>query len=62
VSICENDDGSIAVVAIDPRAMFGVVDNPVLKPIVEDVCARLGRVIAGIAPGAPAQASGAARG
>lgn len=45
VVVMAEDDGRIAVSAIDPRAMFAVVENAELAPIVDDVRARLARVV-----------------
>lgn len=39
----------VSVAAIDPRAMFSVVDDPALEPIVADVKGRLTRVLAALA-------------
>ncbi len=44
VIVYEEGDGSV-VSAIDPVAAMGVVDNPELKPIAEQVQAKLKRVI-----------------
>ena len=52
VVLVENDDDTIAVAAVDPVAMFAVVANPALAPIVADVKDRLARVIAAVAGGA----------
>ena len=48
VVVAEDDNGSIFVAAIDPRAMFAVVDNPMLTPVVDEVRARLERVLASL--------------
>lgn len=48
VVVAEAEDGTIEVAAIDPKAMFAVVDNPSMAPIVEDVRARLLRVMAAL--------------
>lgn len=48
VVVAEDDNGSISVAAIDPRAMFAVVDNPMLTPVVDEVRARLERVLASL--------------
>ena len=45
VVVADEGDG-VVVSAIDPRAMFAVVGNPALDPIVDDVRARLARVLA----------------
>ena len=44
VVVAESDAG-VEVAAIDPQAMFAVVDNPHVGSIVEDVRARLQRVL-----------------
>jgi uncharacterized protein (DUF302 family) len=41
------DDGVVVTIA-DPRAMFSLVDNPGLQPIVEDAERRLRRVVASL--------------
>lgn len=52
VVVVENSDGSIAVAAIDPRAMFALVaDNPALTPIVDEVRGRLQRAIDALSGG-----------
>ena len=45
VTIFEGDDGATYVQAIKPRAMFGVVGNPVVQPIADEVAQRLERVM-----------------
>lgn len=47
VMIAEQD-GSVFVGAIDPRAMFSVVGRADVAPIAEEVAARLDRVLVGI--------------
>jgi uncharacterized protein (DUF302 family) len=44
VVIQEAPGGNVVVSIADPRAMFTVVDNPVLAPIVDEVDQRLRRV------------------
>ena len=41
-------DGGATVSIADPRAMFSLVNNPCLKPIVDDADQRLRRVIAAL--------------
>lgn len=48
VVVAGHPDGGSVVSAIDPRAMFQVVDTPGLAPIVTEVEARLRRVIASL--------------
>ncbi len=48
VVVYEDGDGSI-VSTIDPKASLGIVDNPDLDPIAEDVKARFQQVIAALA-------------
>ncbi|CAN5823375.1 hypothetical protein BH11MYX3_BH11MYX3_34610 [soil metagenome] len=48
VVVVEDEEGKVSVAAIDPVAMFAVVENPALTPIVEDVRARLQRALAGL--------------
>lgn len=50
VVVQEADSGAIVSIA-DPRAMFTVVDNPELAPIVDEADQRLRRVMASIASG-----------
>lgn len=45
VVVAEAEDGTIEVAAIDPKAMFAVVDNPEMTPIVADIRARLQRAL-----------------
>ena len=49
VVVAEDEQGSVSVAAIDPRAMFAVVNNPDLTPVVDEVRARLERVLAALA-------------
>jgi uncharacterized protein (DUF302 family) len=48
VVVYEADDGT-RVNAIDPRAMLGAIDNPVLDEVADDVHERFTRVIAALA-------------
>jgi len=48
VVVAEDEQGGVSVAAIDPVAMFGVVANPALTPIVDDVRARLLRALAAL--------------
>ncbi len=48
VVVAEDETGRVSVAAIDPVAMFAVVDNPALAPIVDDVRARLQRALAAL--------------
>ena len=48
VVVAERPEGGSVVSAIAPQAMFSVVDNPDLGPIVDEVAAKLGRVIEGL--------------
>ena len=41
VVVSEDADGTIAVSAIDPKAMFSVVNTPGMEPIVEEVRTKL---------------------
>lgn len=45
VIVYEADDGSVAVSAVDPKALLSVVDNPELDPVAERVEARFDRVL-----------------
>jgi len=48
VVLTEEDDGTVVVSTVDPRAMFQVVDHPGVAPIAEEVDAKLARVLAAI--------------
>jgi len=48
VVVSERDGGGTTVSAISPKAMFAVVNDPAMTPMVEDVEARLTRAIAAI--------------
>lgn len=48
VVVAAHPDGGSVVSAVDPRAMFSVVDDPGLAPVVAEVEARLRRVIASL--------------
>lgn len=50
VVVAEDEQGRVSVAAIDPVAMFAVVENPALTPIVDDVRARLQRALAALSP------------
>ncbi|HEY5616759.1 MAG TPA: DUF302 domain-containing protein [Vicinamibacterales bacterium] len=45
VVVQEAPEGGVIVTIADPRAMFSLVDNPGLKPIVDEAERRLRRVI-----------------
>ena len=49
VVVQDGPAGSILVSIADPRAMFTIVDNPDLAPVVEEADQRLRRVIASLA-------------
>ena len=49
VVVSTDDDGGVVVSAIDPVAMFGIVDRPDVAPIALDVRARLERVLVSLA-------------
>jgi len=46
--VIQEAPGGVSVSIVDPRAMFMVVDNPDLAPIVDEVDDRLRRVIASL--------------
>ena len=46
VVVQEASDGGVTVSIADPRAMFSLVNNPRLTPVVDDADQRLRRVIA----------------
>jgi uncharacterized protein (DUF302 family) len=48
VVVQEGPDAGVTVSIADPRAMFSLVDNPRLTPIVDDADSRLRRVIASL--------------
>ena len=48
VVVQEAPEGGVVVTIADPRAMFSLVNNPSLTPIVEDAERRLRRVIASL--------------
>lgn len=48
VVVAENEDGTIDVSAIDPKAMFAVVDNADVMPIADEVRERLQRALAAL--------------
>lgn len=45
VTLFEGDDGALYVQAIHPEAMFSVVNQPAMAPIVAEVTARLTRAL-----------------
>ncbi len=45
VVVQSEDQGEVSVSIVAPRAMFSVVDDPALEPVVSEVDARLRRVI-----------------
>lgn len=49
VVVQEATEGGVIVSIADPRAMFTVVDNPALEPIVDEADQRLRRVMASLA-------------
>lgn len=49
VVVAENETGGVEVATIDPKAMFSVVDRADVAPIVDDVRARLLRMLDGLA-------------
>ncbi|MBW1876864.1 MAG: DUF302 domain-containing protein [Deltaproteobacteria bacterium] len=48
VVVTEEDDGTVVVSAVDPRAMFQIVDHPGVAPLAEEVNAKIERVLAAI--------------
>jgi len=48
VVVQEASDGGVTVSIADPRAMFSLVNNPSLTPVVEDADHRLRRVMASL--------------
>jgi hypothetical protein len=49
VVVQEALDGGVIVTIADPRAMFSLVNNPALEPVVADAERRLRRVIESLA-------------
>jgi uncharacterized protein (DUF302 family) len=49
VVVQEAPDGGVIVTIADPRAMFSLVNNPALEPVVADAERRLRRVIESLA-------------
>lgn len=49
VVVAESESGTIEVAAIDPKAMFAVVENAALAPIVDEVRAKLQTVLEALA-------------
>lgn len=45
VVVQETDDDQVAVNIVDPVVLLGLVDNPALDPIIDEVDERLGRVL-----------------
>ena len=45
VVIYERDDDSVAVEALDPRSVFGLVDNADVQPVADDVALRMKRIL-----------------
>lgn len=43
VVVYQNDDGAVAVEALDPRTVFSFVDNDQVQPVAEEVAKRLQR-------------------
>lgn len=48
VDVFEADDGELRVQAIDPRKVFELVANPAVRPIAEEVAAKLERALANV--------------
>ncbi len=48
VVVQSENQGEVSVSIVAPRAMFSVVDDPALEPVVREVDARLRRVIGGL--------------
>jgi uncharacterized protein (DUF302 family) len=53
VDIFEGDDGAVYVQTPKPTLMFGLVGNPDIRPIAEEVDAKLQEVFANLAAQAP---------
>jgi len=49
VVVQEAPEGGVEITIADPRAMFSLVDNPALTPLVEEAASRLRRVIESLA-------------
>ena len=49
VVVQEAPDGGVTVSIADPRAMFSLVNNPQLEPVVEEADRRLRRVVTSLA-------------
>lgn len=45
VVIQETDDGHVMVSVVDPEVLLGLVDNPAIDPITDEVSERLDRVL-----------------
>jgi uncharacterized protein (DUF302 family) len=48
VVVRQDADGAVQVEVMDPRAVLGLVDNPVVTPIAEEVRARLESMLAAL--------------
>ena len=48
VDVFEGEDGVTVVQAVNPAAFAPIIDNPAVKPIIEEVDARLRRVMAAL--------------
>jgi len=48
VVVTEEDDGRAVVSAADPTRLFSIIDRPDIKPMAEDIAARLKRVLAAL--------------
>ncbi len=51
VDVFEGEDGTVHVQTVRPEVMFGLVKNPGVGPIADEVSARLGRVLDAVAAG-----------
>lgn len=49
VVVAEGEDGTVEVAAIDPKAMFAVVERADIGPVVDEVRDRLNRALAAVA-------------
>ena len=48
VDVFEADDGAIYVQTVRPTVLFGLVKNPAVQPLAEEIDARLQRVLAAV--------------
>jgi uncharacterized protein (DUF302 family) len=48
VTVFEGEDGATYVQAIKPEVMFGLVQNPAVQPIADEVARRLERMMAAV--------------